>query len=30
MARDGATFREILSHYFPNTIIGEQLGSSAC
>ena len=23
MARDGATFREILSHYFPNTIIGE-------
>ena len=23
MARDGATFREILAHYFPNTTVGE-------
>ena len=23
MARDGASFREILAHYFPNTIVGE-------
>jgi stage II sporulation protein D len=23
MARDGASFREILAHYFPNTTLGD-------